>query len=90
MWIVAVKRDVVGTCAFTGTDAAANSPYFGTHIVTDRCTSADLRKHVRKLDSHELFSKEWLSMVDSLVHISNIALRPAGSCCAPPVRKELQ
>jgi len=39
-----------------------------------RRLAADLRKHVRMLDSHELFSKEWLSMVDSLVHISNIAL----------------
>ena len=39
-----------------------------------RRLAADLRKHVRMLDSHELFSKEWLNMVDSLVHISNIAL----------------
>ena len=36
--------------------------------------AVDLRKHVRQLDSHKIFTKEWLAMIDSLVHISNIAM----------------
>ena len=36
--------------------------------------AVDLRKHVRRLDAHPLFTADWLSMVDSLVHISNIAM----------------
>ena len=36
--------------------------------------AVDLRKHVHRLDAHPLFTADWLSMVDSLVHISNIAM----------------
>jgi len=38
-----------------------------------RKLAVDLRKHVRKLDSYKPFSKEWNLMVDSLMHVSNIA-----------------
>jgi len=36
--------------------------------------AVDLRKHVRRLDAYPIFTADWLSMVDSLVHISNIAM----------------
>mmetsp|Transcript_20590 Transcript_20590/g.55516 ORF Transcript_20590/g.55516 Transcript_20590/m.55516 type:complete len:329 (-) Transcript_20590:307-1293(-) len=39
-----------------------------------RKLAVDLRKHVRKLDSCPPLSKEWLAMIDSLLHISNIAM----------------
>ena len=35
--------------------------------------AADLRKHVRKLDASSLFTPEWVSMIDALLHVSNIA-----------------
>mmetsp|Transcript_6980 Transcript_6980/g.11733 ORF Transcript_6980/g.11733 Transcript_6980/m.11733 type:complete len:304 (+) Transcript_6980:84-995(+) len=38
-----------------------------------RKLAVDLRKHVRKLDSHKPFSKDWNAMIDSLMHVSNIA-----------------
>ncbi|KAG8464147.1 hypothetical protein KFE25_003210 [Diacronema lutheri] len=39
-----------------------------------RKLSGDLRKHVRKLEHAEPLSREWLGMIDSFLHISNIAL----------------
>ena len=35
--------------------------------------AVDLRKHIRLLDSHKIFTREWLAMTDALAHISNIA-----------------
>mmetsp|Transcript_4272 Transcript_4272/g.8517 ORF Transcript_4272/g.8517 Transcript_4272/m.8517 type:complete len:308 (-) Transcript_4272:1857-2780(-) len=39
-----------------------------------RKLASDLRKHVRRLGPYSIFSREWLDMVDSLQHITNIAL----------------
>lgn len=39
-----------------------------------RKLSGDLRKHVRKLEHSAPLSREWLVMIDSFLHISNIAL----------------
>ena len=36
--------------------------------------SDDLRRHIKTLGSFALMGKEWLSMVDSLQHISSIAV----------------
>ena len=36
--------------------------------------AADLRKHVRKLDHYPPYTKDWLGLSESLLHISNIAL----------------
>lgn len=39
-----------------------------------RKLAVDLRKHVKRLDSFPPYTKEWLGLVDSLLHISNIAM----------------
>ena len=39
-----------------------------------RKLASDLRLHVRKLELTPLFTREWLSLVDSVEHVSNIAM----------------
>ena len=36
--------------------------------------AVDLRKHIKKLEMVPAYSKEWIAMTDTLLHISNIAL----------------
>ena len=43
------------------------------YCAVSRKLAVDLRKHVRKLDSYKPLTKEWNMMVDSLLHVSNIA-----------------
>ncbi|KAJ1620935.1 hypothetical protein T492DRAFT_914695 [Pavlovales sp. CCMP2436] len=52
-------------------EAAADS---GSLEELTRKLSGDLRKHIRKLDHHPPLSRGWLALIDSLLHISNIAL----------------
>mmetsp|Transcript_74675 Transcript_74675/g.148406 ORF Transcript_74675/g.148406 Transcript_74675/m.148406 type:complete len:308 (-) Transcript_74675:240-1163(-) len=35
--------------------------------------AADLRLHVQKIQSYAAFSQDWMAMIDSLVHIANVA-----------------
>jgi len=46
----------------------------GTLDDLSRKLAVDLRKHVRKLDAHRPLTKEWSVMIDSLMHVSNIAM----------------
>ncbi|KAK3285884.1 hypothetical protein CYMTET_6526 [Cymbomonas tetramitiformis] len=39
-----------------------------------RKLAVDLRKHIRKLQAHPLLSSEWFEMVETLQHITNIAV----------------
>ena len=36
--------------------------------------AADLRKHVRRIDAVQIFTPEWVTMIDALAHVSNIAM----------------
>ena len=60
---------------FSRTAAAAQETANEPETLDDlsRKLAVDLRKHVRRLEGHPMFSRDWIGMVDSLVHISNIA-----------------
>ena len=70
-----LRRDAADLGMFNKKDkyASAEQDAGGGLDDLSRKLAVDLRKHVKKLESHRAYSKEWVTMVDSLTHIANIA-----------------
>ena len=70
-----LRRDAADLGMFSKKDkyASAEQDAGGGLDDLSRKLAVDLRKHVKKLESHRAYSKEWVTMVDSLTHIANIA-----------------
>ena len=70
-----LRRDAADLGMFNKKDkyASAEQDAGGGLDDLSRKLAVDLRKHVKKLESHRACSKEWVTMVDSLTHIANIA-----------------